>query len=93
LNRRYFVVEHGLPDPTDGETDDETGYVTYVLGSYWSADHGLRAELSRPKAFASGRYTRFETRIILLNGSESLAVSSKTDLAPTEVIDIAIKRK
>ena len=83
----------GLPDPSDGETDDENGYVTYVLGSYWSADHGLRAELSRPKAFASGRYTRFETRIILLNGSENPAGDFKTDRVPTEVVDIAIKRK
>ena len=83
----------GLLDPTANEADDESGYTTYVLGSYWDADLGLRAELSRPKAFSSGRYTKFETRIILLNGSENLGDISKSDRDPTEIIDIAIKRK
>jgi hypothetical protein len=84
----------GLIDPTECE-DDENGYSTFVLGSYADFDLGLRAELSRPKAFSSGRYTRFETRIILLNGSEDQSpAETRTDrAAPTEIIDIAVKRK
>jgi len=84
----------GLPDPT--ECEDGSEYSTFVLGSYSDDASGLRAELSRPKAFSLGRYTRFETRIILLNGSEDNSPSgdSKMDRGgPTEIIDIAVKRK
>jgi hypothetical protein len=84
----------GLPDPT--ECEDGSEYSTFVLGSYSDDESGLRAELSRPKAFSSGRYTRFETRIILLNGSEDNSPSSDSKMdrgGPTEIIDIAVKRK
>lgn len=85
----------GLIDPTEAE-ESEDGYVTFVLGTYFDLQVGLRAELSRPKAFSSGQYKRFETRVMLLDGTEdnSSPVGVKTDRGgPTEIIDIAIKRK
>jgi hypothetical protein len=85
----------GLIDPTEAE-EGEGGYTTFVLGTYFDLQTGLRAELSRPKAFSSGQYKRFETRVMLLDGSEdtSYLVGAKTDRGgPTEIIDIAIKRK
>jgi hypothetical protein len=84
----------GLIDPT--EPEDESEYTTFVLGTYFDSHIGLRAELSRPKAFSSGQYKRFETRVMLLDGSEdnSSPVGAKTDRGgPTEIIDIAVNRK
>lgn len=87
-NRTAWIP--GLPVPQE----DEVEFVTYVLGTHFDED-GLRAELSRPKNFAFGRYTRFSERIILLDGSEGAPVGGvRSDgLGPTEIIDIAIKRK
>jgi hypothetical protein len=86
----------GLIDPTENEEEGEGEYTTFVLGTYFDSHIGLRAELSRPKAFSSGQYIRFETRVMLLDGTEdsSSPVGSRTDRGgPTEIIDIAVKRK
>lgn len=80
----------GLPVPQDEEEE----YTTYVLGTYFH-EKGVRAELSRPKNFASGRYTTFSERIILLDGSDDSPVGGrKPDReGPTDDINIDIKRK
>jgi hypothetical protein len=83
----------GLPDPT--ENDSEGEWTTFVLGSYSDSESSLRAELSKPKSFSSRYYKRFDTRIILLDGSEGVPeIGSETDRGgPTEIIDIAVNRK
>jgi hypothetical protein len=86
----------GLVDPTEAEDEFKGEYTTYVLGTCFDSHIGLRAELSRPKAFSSGQYKRFETRVMLLDGSEddSSPVGTKIERGgPTEIIDIAVKRK
>lgn len=86
----------GLIDPREDDQDNEGEYTTFVLGTYFDSHIGLRAELSRPKHFSSGQYKRFETRVMLLDGSEdgSSPIGTKVDRGgPTEIIDIAIKRK
>lgn len=83
----------GLPEPQD---DDEGEYTTYLLGIYSEEDDKLKAELSRPKAFSSGQYRSYTTRVILLNGSESLDPIANVHperQGPTETVDIAISRK
>ncbi|MDB5580331.1 MAG: hypothetical protein JWR80_5507 [Bradyrhizobium sp.] len=85
----------GLIDPTETE-EDGSEYTTFLLGTYFDSRIGLRAELARPKAFSSGQYKRFETRVMLLDGSEDFSspIGSKIDRGgPTEIIDIAVKRK
>lgn len=81
----------GLPIPEEEPAE----YTTYVLGTYFDKDRGLRAELSHPTNFGFGRYIDFKPRIILLDGSETSPVGgTRTDREePTEIIDIAIKRK
>lgn len=68
---------------------------TYVLGIYSEEDEPLRAELSRPKAFEAGGFTKFMPRIILLDGSEDPVDRGRPEKdrdGPTEIIDIEIKR-
>lgn len=80
-------------EPVDSAPDDE--YETYVLGTYAADAEPVRAELSRPLNFASGRFTEFLPRIILMDGSEDesgIRATTPRD-GPTEIIDIAIKRK
>ena len=68
-------------------------YETYVLGTH-AADGELHAELSKPLNFASGKYTRFLPRIILLDGTEDKSIISRAPRGgPTDVIDIAVKRR
>lgn len=80
----------GLPMP-----EEKAEYTTYVLGTYFDEERGLRAELSHPVSFGSCRYLDFKPRIILLDGSEGSPVGDvRPDRdGPTEIIDIAIKRK
>mgnify|MGYP001809885950 CR=1 FL=1 len=87
-NRTPWIPGLPIPEPSEGE------YTTYVLGTY-SDENSLRAELSRPRSFVGGRYSRFEPRIILLDGSEGAPISGSkpADNGPTEIIDITIKRK
>lgn len=87
-NRTPWIPGLPIPESSKGE------YTTYVLGTF-SDENGVRAELSRPKSFVSGRYSKFEPRIILLDGSEGATISGAkpADNGPTEIIDIAIKRK
>lgn len=80
-------------EPEAVESDD--GYETYVLGTFAAESEPIRAELSKPLNFASGRFTEFLPRIILLDGSENesdIRATAPRD-GPTEIIDIAIKRK
>lgn len=81
----------GLPMP-GGEPSE---YVTYVLGTYFDEELGLRAELSRPIGFRSGRYFDFKPRVILLTGSGDASVgrSRRDQEGPTDIIDINIRRK
>ncbi|OYX68761.1 MAG: hypothetical protein B7Y81_16095 [Caulobacter sp. 32-67-35] len=82
-----------LPGFEPSPETEKTEYETYVLGTY-AAGGELRAELSKPQNFAAGKYTRFLPRIILLDGSEHEPMGAKAPReAPTEVIDIAVKRK
>jgi hypothetical protein len=78
-------------EPTD---EQENEYQTYVLGTHFGQDRSLRAELSKPLNFASGKYNSFRPRIILLDGTEDEVVrADSSDEGPTDIIDIAIKRK
>lgn len=79
----------GLPEPPEGSEE----YVTLVLGSYSEAGEPLRAELSQPKDFSSGKYKKFAKRIILLDGTEDSTPLNGATLAPTEIIDIDVQRK
>ncbi|MEH0197122.1 hypothetical protein V7S57_16735 [Caulobacter sp. CCNWLY153] len=83
----------GLPVP-DHQEDSE--YTTWVLGTHYDKDGDtLFAELSRPVTFTAGRYTRFEQRIVLLDGrGTSLAPNDRREReGPTEIVDIVIARK
>ena len=79
-------------EPAVEEAED--GYTTYVLGMY-SDEDGLKAELSRPSNFASGHYTHFLSRIILMNGEDSgdRTPHSGRGEGPTDIVDITVKRK
>lgn len=83
-----------LPGFEPSPEREQLEYETYVLGTY-SNEGELRAELSKPLNFTSGRYTQFLPRIILLDGSEGeRAFGARPEReGPTEVIDIAVKRK
>jgi len=81
----------GLPIP-----EEVSEFTTYVLGTYFDKEQDcLKAELSRPITFGSGQYVEFEPRIILLDGSESSPTAgTRPDReGPTEIVDIAIRRK
>lgn len=84
----------GLPDIP---VQNGSKVKTWILGSHVDADEVLRAELSLPLDFANQKYSRFETRIILLDGSEndsrdySRIVPDRD--GPVEEVDIAIRRK
>ena len=83
----------GLPIPEEGDGGE---YTTVVLGTFYDKDaQVVRAELSQPKNFSSGRYTRFAERIILLNGLEGDPVSGSRPEreGPTEIVDIPVARK
>lgn len=78
-------------EPTDTQEDE---IQTYVLGTYVGEDGIVRAELSKPLNFASGKYTRFQPRIILLDGTDDAESGRAQDReGPTDIIDIAVKRK
>ncbi|MDE0409693.1 MAG: hypothetical protein OXN81_17735 [Alphaproteobacteria bacterium] len=81
----------GLPMPEG----DLSGYITYVLGTHFDQERGLRAELSRPIAFSSGRYIGFKPRVVLLTGSEGSSTGDKrwSPEPPTDIIDIDIRRR
>jgi len=78
-----------MPEPVTGE------YETWLLGMY-ADDGGRSAELSLPLSFQGGNFNEFVTRIILESGqhdpSEVGRKSPEGD-APTEIVDIEIKRK
>lgn len=78
-----------VPEPTDTE------YVTWVFGIY-ADDESRSAELSLPLSFSGGRFSQFVTRIILRErGDDSGTTTRKTPDSepPTEIVDIAVKRK
>lgn len=81
----------GLPKPMVEQAE----YTTYVLGTYFDAKRGLRAELSRPIGFSSGHYIDFKPRVILLDGSEDSPVgdTGRDREGPTDTIDIPVQRK
>lgn len=65
-----------------------------MLGTYVDDEGIVRAELSRPLNFSSGKYTQFQPRIILLTGDEDyVGGDRKPRDEPTEIIDIAVTRK
>ena len=70
---------------------------TYVLGTYCDDEsYSIRAELSLPNEFEKGIYTNYETRIILMDGSEDSLLPyelAPQDNLPTEEIDIPVSRK
>ena len=75
---------------------DSDGYVTYVLGIHIDDSRPTTAELSLPVGFYGSFYTKFGTRIILLDGSEDSGTvdRKKSDSDDDfDVIDINIKRK
>jgi hypothetical protein len=85
-----------LPGMEPEEVQQEDPYQTFVLGTHVDDDGVLRGELSKPLDFASGQYTRFKPRIILLDGSEPIdarPVDLPQSDAPTEVINIDVKRR
>ena len=88
-NRTLWLPGLPLPEVAPPE------YTTYVLGTYFDQERGLRAELSRPVGFGSRRYIDFEPRVILLTGSETTSTGGiQRDRAePTDIIDINIRRK
>ncbi len=79
------------PQSTTGGGD----YQTFVLGAYAADGEPLRAELSKPILFQGGHFLDFKPRFILLDGSEKDADSifRPDSEGPTDVIDIAVKRK
>jgi len=82
-----------LPGFEPSPETEKAEYETYVLGTY-TASGELRAELSKPLNFSSGKYTRFLPRIILLDGTEGEPIGSRVPReGPTDVIDIAVTRK
>lgn len=82
-----------LPGFEPSPETQKTEYETYVLGTY-AVDGELRAELSKPLNFTSGKYTRFLPRIILLDGTEGQPIGSRTPHGgPTDIIDIAVTRR
>lgn len=78
-------------EPKEEDQGDECQ--TYILGTHLDDNNVLRAELSRPIIFAFGRFVRFKPRIILLDGTREVETRDKRDRAPTDDIDITIRRK
>lgn len=72
--------------------EEESEFQTYVLGTHVD-ESSVRAELSKPLNFSSGRYTRFAPRIILLDGTRERIVYDPQDWKPTDDIDISVRRK
>lgn len=82
----------GLPVPAPTISADD--YATWVLGIRSVDGEPLRAELSLPIAFESNHFTLFRPRIILLQGNEDDTFGKRQDgPAPTEVVDIPVRRK
>ncbi len=78
-----------MPEPTQDE------YTTWLLGMY-ADDDGRGAELSLPLNFSGGKFSKFVTRIILeMHSFDSGGAPRKTSDSepPTEIVDIAVKRK
>jgi hypothetical protein len=86
-----------LPGLEDIPAQAGRDYVTWILGIYAQDGKSLKAELSLPIDFAGNHFTRFGSRIILLDGTEEIGGSSQSSRpdrpGPTEEIDIAIPRK
>lgn len=83
-----------LPGLEPVAQDELEEYATFVLGTYVDDDGVVRAELSRPLNFSSGKYTQFQPRIILLTGDEDHVGGDRQPREqPTEIIDIAVTRK
>ena len=83
-----------LPGLEPVAQDEPEEYDTFVLGTYVDDDGVVRAELSRPLNFSSGKYTQFQPRIILLTGDEDHVGGGRQPREePTEIIDIAVTRK
>ncbi|WP_394998741.1 hypothetical protein [Sphingomonas sp.] len=70
-------------------------YETWVLGIF-ADDETRSAELSLPLSFIGGQFSDFQTRIILDTGAHdngAAARKSPEGEAPTEIVNIPIKRK
>ncbi len=87
-----------LPELPDIITQKDTDVTTWVLGTHVDAEGVLQAELSLPRTFNRGQFSRFETRIILLNGQENDSQPSRNTERPErempiDATDIVIRRK
>ncbi|QGZ96973.1 hypothetical protein [Terricaulis silvestris] len=84
-----------LPGLPDIEAQEGSEYKTWILGIYAVGGEPLKAELSFPVAFDGKYFTRFETRVILLRGSEDddTPTGRRDAPEPTEVVDIPIARR
>lgn len=85
-----------LPGLPDIPTQKGSALTTWLLGSYVSGTGELKAELSLPVSFDGTKFRRFDTRIILLDGTEdgSSAVNNQPDRGkPVEEMDIVVRRK
>lgn len=82
----------GLEAPEEIPTES---YTTYVFGTYFEKDCILRAELSLPLDFKSGKYLLFKPRIIILSGDDEngRATRRQDREGPTEIVDIPVARR
>lgn len=88
-NQTGWLPGLSMPEPTQDE------YETWLLGIY-ADDDGRGAELSLPLNFSGGKFSKFVTRIVLeqRNDEISAAIRKSPDSEPpTEIVDIAVKRK
>ena len=88
-NRTGWLPGLPMPAPTQGE------YTTWLLGMY-ADDDGRGAELSLPLDFSGGKFSKFVTRIILVErdyDSDGAHRRTSDSEPPTEIVDIPVKRK